>query len=91
VTNGGIDVAELKFRNLNVTPDDPVEEWGFVGMLAAIDRGSLRHLRRIIDAVTHDPDGTVARDLREVVEVAEDAGVVARMRRLLAQTGPAGE
>ena len=49
-----------------------------------IVRGSLRHWHRIIDAVRRDPEGPVARDLADVVEVAEDVGVVARMRRLLA-------
>lgn len=36
-------MPELKFRNLGVTPDDPVEQWGVEGILAAIDRGSLRY------------------------------------------------
>ena len=26
-------MPELKFRNLNVTPDDPVEQWGVEGLL----------------------------------------------------------
>lgn len=29
----------LRFRNIDATPADPVESWGFEGMLAAIDRG----------------------------------------------------
>lgn len=76
-------MSELRFRNLTVTPDDPVELWGFEGILAAVDRGSLRYWRRIIDAVERDPDGAVARDLEQVIEVAEDVGVRERMRRAL--------
>lgn len=30
----------LFFRNLDVTPDDPVEQWGVEGVLAAIDLSS---------------------------------------------------
>lgn len=55
--NGKPSVSELKFRNLAVTPEDPVEKWGVEGLLTAIDRGSLRHWRRIIDAVRADPNG----------------------------------
>jgi len=84
-------MPELKFRNLNVTPDDPVEQWGVEGIVTAIDRGSLKHWKRIIAAVTGDPNGEVAKDLAQAVELAEDAGVVALMRRVLARIsgGPA--
>ena len=44
-------MSALKFRNIKATPDDPVEMWGFEGILAAVDRGSLQHWHRIIDAV----------------------------------------
>lgn len=76
-------MAELKFRNLNVTPDDPVEQWGVEGILTAIDRGSLKHWKRITASVTANPHGEVAKDLAQAVELAEDAGVTALMRRLL--------
>jgi hypothetical protein len=84
-------MPELKFRNLNVTPDDPVEQWGVEGILTAIDRGSLKHWKRIIAAVTADPDGEVAKDLAQATELAEDVGVAALMRRLLDRgSGAAG-
>ncbi|MDO2992632.1 hypothetical protein P5V97_24410 [Mycobacteroides abscessus subsp. massiliense] len=75
--------SELRFRNLNVTYDDPVEAWGVEGILTAIDRGALRDWSRIVDAVRADPNGSVAHDLSEAVEIAEDHGVVALMRRAL--------
>lgn len=75
----------LRFRNLNVSPDDPVEQWGVEGMLAAIDRGSLLHWRRIADAVRADPWGPAANDLEQALDLAEDVGVVATLRRALAQ------
>lgn len=74
----------LTFRNLDVTPDDPVERWGVEGLLAAIDRGSLPHWQRIAAAFRSDPWGVVAQDLEQALGLAEDAGVVATLRRLLA-------
>jgi DNA-binding transcriptional regulator YiaG len=78
-------VRTLRFRNINATPDEPVERWGVEGMLAAIDRGSLPHWRRIAAAVRADPSGTVAADLDQALGLAEDAGVVATLRRALAR------
>lgn len=70
----------LKFRNLDVTPADPVATWGVEGILTAIDRGSLEHWRRISRAVREDPWGPVAADLEQAVDLAESAGVAAAMR-----------
>ena len=62
----------LQFRNLTVTPDDPVEEWGFEGLLAAVDRGGISDWRKIEVAVDRDPWGEVAQTLEEVLACAED-------------------
>jgi DNA-binding transcriptional regulator YiaG len=76
-------VSTLRFRNIDATPDEPVERWGVEGILAAIDRGSLTHWRRIAAAVRADPSGPVAADLDQALGLAEDAGVVATLRRVL--------
>lgn len=73
----------LAFRNLDLTPDDPVEEWGTEGILTAIDRGGLEHWRRILAAVEADPHGEVSLDLEDALSMAEDRGVVAMLRRNL--------
>lgn len=73
----------LRFRNLDVTPDDPVERWGVEGILAAIDRGSLPHWRSVAEAVRADPWGLTAADLAQALELAEDVGVAATLRRTL--------
>lgn len=57
----------LRFRNLDVTPDDPVEAWGFEGMLAAIDRGYAADWRKLVAAVASNPD------LRPTFDAARDA------------------
>lgn len=74
----------LQFRNINATPADPVEQWGVEGILAAIDRGSLPHWRRVAAAIVADPWGPVAADLEEALRLAEDVGVAATLRRILA-------
>jgi DNA-binding transcriptional regulator YiaG len=78
-------VRTLRFRNIDATPDEPVERWGVEGILAAIDRGSLPHWRRIAAAVRADPSGPVAADLDQALGLAEDAGVVATLRRALSR------
>ncbi|MGH3966669.1 MAG: helix-turn-helix domain-containing protein [Mycobacterium sp.] len=74
----------LRFRNIAATPDDPVEQWSVEGILTAIDRGSLSHWRRIAAAVRVDPWGPAAADLEEAVDLADDVGVAATLRRTLA-------
>ncbi|MFF5626847.1 helix-turn-helix domain-containing protein [Microbacterium sp. NPDC012755] len=57
----------LRFRNIDATPDDPVEAWGFEGMLAAIDRGYAKDWRKLVDAVAANPG------LRSIFDEARDA------------------
>ncbi len=45
----------LRFRNIDASPADPVERWGFEGMLAAIDRGYARDWRKLVESVAADP------------------------------------
>ena len=73
----------LAFRHLIITPDAPVSSWGVEGILAAIDRGELSDWRRVMTAVRGDPDGAVAADLEEALELAEDSGVASAMRASL--------
>ena len=74
----------LRFRNLTVTPDDPVEEWGFEGQLTAIDRGDLSDWRKIVAAVHRDPWGEVAETLEQVLASAEDLGAAETVRAAIA-------
>jgi hypothetical protein len=76
-------MGSLQFRNITATPDDPVERWRVEGILAAIDRGSLPHWRRIAASVRADPWGPVAADLEQALSLAEDVGVTATLRRAL--------
>ncbi|GAA4377203.1 helix-turn-helix domain-containing protein [Agromyces bauzanensis] len=73
----------MRFRNLTVTPDDPVDAWGVEGILAAIDRGGASDWAKVARAVEAAPYGPVAADLDEALEVAESAGAAALLRSVL--------
>lgn len=73
----------LQFRNIDVTPCDPVREWGFEGMLAALDRGYAEHWVRMAAAVARDPDLEAV--FEEAAAAAESAAAVRLTRRLIAR------
>jgi DNA-binding transcriptional regulator YiaG len=83
----------LKFRNVNVSPDDPVEAWPFEGILAAVERGTLPDWRRLATAIREDPWGPVAQQVLEAVQLSRPygttqllEGVVDRARQLAADS-----
>lgn len=73
----------LRFRNIDVSESDPVDAWGFEGILTAVDRGGLQQWHRIGTAVREQPWGKVAAELEEALQVAEDSGAAALMQRAL--------
>jgi DNA-binding transcriptional regulator YiaG len=79
----------LKFRNVDASPDDPVETWPFEGILAAVERGTLPDWDRLATAIRADPWGPVAQQVLEAVHLSRPYGttelleaVVARARGL---------
>jgi len=83
----------LKFRNIDASPDDPVEIWPFEGILAAVERGTLPDWRRLVSAVNADPWGPVAQQVLAAVRLARPygtaellEGAVARARALAADS-----
>jgi hypothetical protein len=69
----------VAFRNLTVSPDQPVELWTTEGVLSALERGSLKDWRRLSRAVQAEPHGVVAEELVEAIEVTESRGVATAM------------
>ena len=67
--------SPLRFRNLDASPEDPVETWPFEGVLAALERGTLPDWRRLIVAIDEDPWGTVARKVEEALRLELPYGV----------------
>jgi len=64
----------LRFRNIDASPDDPVETWPFEGILAAVERGTLPDWRRLATAIRTDPWGPVARQVLEAVQLSHPCG-----------------
>ena len=83
----------LKFRNIDASPDDPVETWPFEGILAAVERGTLPDWRRLAATIRADPWGPVAHQVLEAVHLLHTygttelmEGVVARARKLATES-----
>lgn len=73
----------LRFRNIDASPDDPVSDWGFEGMLAAIDRGYPRDWRKLVSAVMND---AALRDVfDEAVDAAESEATVKLLHAMIAR------
>lgn len=75
----------LRFRNLDVTPSDPVCRWGVEGLLTAIDRGTIVDWARIAEALQSDPDGSLAAEVLIACSLAEDVGAAAALHTLVGQ------
>lgn len=74
----------LAFRNIDVSPEDPVEVWPTEAVLIALERGGLGHWRRLTAAIDEDPWGPVARRVEEALEVSRPYGVGVLMADVLA-------
>ncbi len=68
-------MSDLEFRNLDLEPTAPVEEWPTEGVIAALERGQLPDWRRLAEAVRGDPWGPVARRLEDALKVTRPYGV----------------
>jgi DNA-binding transcriptional regulator YiaG len=83
----------LRFRNIDASPDDPVETWPFEGIVAAVERGTLPDWRRLATAIQADPWGPVAHQVLEAVRLSHPygttellEGVVARARKMATES-----
>jgi DNA-binding transcriptional regulator YiaG len=76
-------VTELVFRNVDVSPDDPVEVWPSEAIQTALERGSLKHWRRLAVAIKAQPWGPVARDVEDVLTYSRPYGVAKVMERVI--------
>lgn len=61
----------LKFRNLTITPNDPVACWGVEGCLTALERGNIEDWRKMAAAVRENPWGHVAADIEEAIDLVD--------------------
>ena len=84
-------MSALAFRNVDVTPDDPVSVWPQEALQTALERGSLADWRRLAAAVRESPWGPVARRLEEVLGYSRPYGVAAAFERAIEQAREAAE
>lgn len=81
-------MTELIFRNVDASPDDPVESWPLEAIQTALERGSLGHWRRLSAAIRAQPWGPVARDVEEVLTYSRPYGVAKTMERVIDRAMP---
>jgi predicted XRE-type DNA-binding protein len=67
-------MTALKFRNIDASPEDPVETWPFEGILAAVERGTLPDWHRLAETIAADPWGPVAQQVLEAVGLSRPYG-----------------
>jgi len=75
----------LRFRNLTVSPDNPVETWPFEGILAAVERGTLPDWRRLAKAIRADPWGPVAQQVLDAIHLSRPYGTVELLEGVVAR------
>ena len=72
----------LKFRNIDVSPNDPVEIWGVEGILCAFERGYVGDWRKIWRSVHIDKSKKVAADVAQVKDMLSDGDLGYSISRL---------
>jgi DNA-binding transcriptional regulator YiaG len=75
----------LKFRNIDASPEDPVETWPFEGILAAVERGTLPDWHRLANAINADPWGPVAQQVLEAVRLSHPYGTAELLEAVVAK------
>jgi DNA-binding transcriptional regulator YiaG len=76
-------MSPLAFRNVDVSPEEPVSAWPLEAIQAALERGELADWRRLGEAVEAQPWGPVARRLEEVLGYSRPYGIAPAMERVI--------
>lgn len=74
----------LVFRNVDVSPADPVRDWPTEAVLTALERGGLSHWRRLAAAIRADPWGPVVRRVEDALRVSRPYGIAELMEDIVA-------
>lgn len=73
----------LSFRNLNVRPSDPVDQWPTEAVQTALERGDLADWQRLTAEIRKAPWGTTARQVEEVLTHSRPYGVADAMEHVI--------
>jgi DNA-binding transcriptional regulator YiaG len=84
-------MSPLAFRNVDVSPDDPVSGWPLEAIQTALERGGLEHWRQLADAIRVEPWGLVARRVEEALSYSRPYGVAPALERTISQARDAAE
>lgn len=74
----------VRFRNVDVDPDAPVQTWPSEAVATALERGGLSQWRRLAAAIRADPWGPVSRRVEEAVDAGEPYGAGPLMTAVIA-------
>jgi hypothetical protein len=72
-------MTELKFRNINVSPDDPVEKWGVEGILTCLERGHLHYWKKLAAALAEDTSGKIKSETITALSLIENPSGIANV------------
>jgi DNA-binding transcriptional regulator YiaG len=75
----------LAFRNLTVSPDDPVSDWPTEAVQIALERGDLGDWQLIVAELKREPWGRTARQVEEVLSHSRPYGIADTMTVVLAR------
>lgn len=84
-------MSKLAFRNVEVSPADPVSKWPLEAIQTALERGGLSHWRRLAAAIQAEPWGPIARRIEEVLSYSRPYGVTAAFERAISRAREASE
>lgn len=76
-------MSTLAFRNVDLSPTDPVSTWPLEAIQTALERGGLSDWRRLAKAVMAQPWGPVPRRIEEVLRYSRPYGVAELMERII--------
>lgn len=78
-------MSTLAFRNIDVSPTDPVSGWPSEAIQTALERGGLSDWQRLAAAIDDEPWGPVARRIEEVLAYSRPYGITEAMERVIAR------
>ncbi|MBB3036995.1 helix-turn-helix domain-containing protein [Hoyosella altamirensis] len=79
------------FRNVEGSPDQPVDQWPYEAIVATIERGTLQDWIPVINAIRTSPWGVVARQVEEYLGYESPYGVGALLRSTIARARASAE
>lgn len=79
------------FRNIDVDPSAPVEEWPYEAIVTVIERGGIRDWVMLTQAIDRDPWGPVSRQVEEYLTYSSPQGVGPLLQRAIVRARDAEE